>query len=44
MNGSLMVEGMREVGHRGMPIAPMSLPDLVAYVAIIAIVIYLWLH
>jgi hypothetical protein len=44
MNGSLMMEGMREAGYRGTPMVPMSLPDLVAYVASIAIVIFLWLQ
>jgi hypothetical protein len=44
MNGSLMMEGVREAGHGGTPMAPVSLPDLVAYVISIAIVIFLWLQ
>ena len=44
LHGSLMMEGMREARHGGTPMAPMSLPDLVAYVASIAIEIFLWLH
>jgi hypothetical protein len=44
MNGSLMTEGMREAGHRSTPMASVSLPDLIAYVISIAIVIFLWLQ
>jgi hypothetical protein len=44
MNGSLMMEGVREAGHRGMPGASVSFPDLLAYVVSIAIVIFLWLQ
>jgi hypothetical protein len=42
MNGSLMMQDVREAGHRGTPMASVSLPDLVAYVISIAIVIFLW--
>ena len=45
MNGRLiMMKGMREAGYRGTPMAPVSLPDLLAYVISIAIVTFLWLH
>ena len=44
MNGSFMMEGMKETEHRGTPMASVSLPDLVAYVISIAIVIFLWLQ
>jgi hypothetical protein len=44
MNGNFLMEGMREAGHRGTPMASVSLPDLVAYVMSIAIVIFLWLQ
>jgi hypothetical protein len=42
MHGSLMMQDVREAGHRGTPMASVSLPDLVAYVISIAIVIFLW--
>jgi hypothetical protein len=42
MNGSLMMQDVREAGHRGAPMASVSLPNLVAYVISIAIVIFLW--
>ena len=44
MHGSLRMEGMKEAGYRGTPMAPVSLPDLVAYVISIAIVTFLWLQ
>lgn len=44
MHGSLRMEGMREAGYSGTPMAPVSLPDLVAYVISIAIVTFLWLQ
>jgi hypothetical protein len=44
MNGSLMMEGEKEARHRRTPMASVSLPDLVAYVISVAIVIFLWLH
>jgi len=44
MNGSLMMQRVREAAHRGTPMASVSLPDLVAYVISIAIVIFLWLQ
>ena len=44
MNGSLMMQDVREAGHRGTPMASVSLPDLVAYVVTIAIVTFLWLR
>jgi hypothetical protein len=44
MNGSLMMEGMREAGHRSTPMASVSLPDLIAYVISMAMVICLWLQ
>jgi hypothetical protein len=44
MNGSVIMEGMREAWHRGTPMAPVTLPDLVAYVVTIAIVTFLWLQ
>jgi hypothetical protein len=44
MNGSLTMEGTREAGHRGTPMASVSFPDLLAYVISIAIVIFLWLQ
>jgi hypothetical protein len=44
MHGSLMMEGVREAGHGGTPRASVSLPDLLAYVISIAIVIFLWLQ
>jgi len=44
MNGSLMMQRVREAGHRGTPMTSVSLPDLVAYVISIVIVIFLWLQ
>jgi hypothetical protein len=44
MNGSLMMQRVREAGHRGTPMESVSLPDLVAYVISIAMVIVLWLQ
>jgi hypothetical protein len=44
MNGSLMMEGMREAGYKGTPMASVSLPDLVAYGITLAIVTFLWLQ
>ena len=44
MNGSLMMEGMREAGYKGTPMASVSLPDLVAYAITLAIVTFLWLQ
>jgi hypothetical protein len=44
MNDSLMMEGMREAGYRATPMASVSLPDLVAYVISVAIVMFLWLQ
>jgi hypothetical protein len=44
MNGNLLMEVMREAWPRGTPMASVSLPDLVAYLISIAIVIFLWLQ
>jgi hypothetical protein len=44
MNGGLMMEGVKEAGHRSTPTASVCLPDLLAYVISIAIVIFLWLQ
>jgi hypothetical protein len=44
MNGSLMMQDVRQAGHRGTPMASVSLPDLVAYGVTIAIVTFLWLQ
>jgi hypothetical protein len=44
MNSSLMMQAVREAEHRGTPMASVSLPDLVAYVISLAIVIFLWLQ
>jgi hypothetical protein len=44
MHGSLIMQGVREAGHGDTPMASVSLPDLVAYVISIAIVIFLWLQ
>jgi hypothetical protein len=44
MHGSLMMQGVREAGHRGTPMASVSLSDLVADVTSMAMVIVLWLH
>jgi hypothetical protein len=44
MHGSLRMEGMREAGHGGTPGASVSVPDLLAYVISVAILIFLWLR
>jgi hypothetical protein len=42
MHGSLMMQDVREAGHRGTPMASVRLPDLVAYGISLAMVIFLW--
>jgi hypothetical protein len=44
MHGSPMMEGVKEAGPRGTPMASVSFPDLLAYMISIAIVIFLWLQ
>jgi hypothetical protein len=44
MNGSLMMQDVREAVYRGTPMASVSLPDLLAYAIPLAIVTFLWLQ
>jgi hypothetical protein len=44
MHDTPMMEGMREAGHRGTPMASVSVPDLLAYVISLAIVIFIWVQ